>query len=388
MRFCLLNTFFPPLHFGGDAVFVASLANLLASQGHHVEVVHCADSFQMLRRRVAPSNVPLHPSVVVHTLKSRFDSIAPLAAHCTGRDWFQSEALELILGQGFDVTHWHNASLLGAPAAFRFGTGVRLMTLHEYWLVCAAHSLMRNGTEACTNRTCHSCSISRGRPPQLWRSGGVVGRGLENIDLFLAPSQFVKNKIAEFLPALPIEVLPNFLPDRPTVDAAREDFVLVVARLEYLKGVHTILPMFRDSGRRLKIAGDGDYAGELRKLAAGAPNIEFLGRVPSGELAALYRRARAVVIPSICHETFGLVILEALQQGTPVYASDYGALPGLIAQTRGGRVFHSLDELAKLLDSDLPVEPDLSEFQPRLHLQRYLGLIAALRSDQKSHAHA
>ncbi len=388
MRFCLLNTFFPPLHFGGDAVFVASLANLLASQGHHVEVVHCADSFQLLKHRVSPSNVPLHPSVIVHTLRSPYGSIAPLVAHCTGRDWFQSKELERILGQGFDVTHWHNSSLLGAPAAFRLGNGVRLMTLHEYWLVCAAHSLMRNGTEVCANRTCHSCAISRGRPPQFWRSNGVVNRGLENIDLFLAPSQFVKDKVAEFLPQIPIEVLPNFLPDRPAVDGVREDFFLVVARLEYLKGVHTILPMFRDSGRRLKIAGDGDYAEELRTLAAGAPNIEFLGRIASGELATLYRRARAVIIPSICHETFGLVMLEALQQGTPVYASSYGALPGLIEQTRGGRVFHSLDELSKMLDSVLAVEPDLSAFQPRLHLQRYLELIAALRSDQKSHAHA
>ena len=256
MRFCLLNTFFPPLHFGGDAVFVASLANLLASQGHHVEVVHCADSFDLLKHDVAPSNVPLHPSVVVHTLRSRYGSIAPLAAHCTGRDWFQSEQLERIFESGFDVTHWHNSSLLGAPASFRLGTGVRLMTLHEYWLVCAAHLLMRNGTEVCTKRSCHSCSIARGKPPQLWRKGGVVADGLEHIDLFLAPSQFVKDKVREFLPQIPIEVLPNFLPDRSVVDAEREDFFLVVSRLEYLKGVQTIIPLFRDNGRPIKKPND------------------------------------------------------------------------------------------------------------------------------------
>lgn len=388
MRFCLLNTFFPPLHFGGDAVFVASLANLLASQGHHVEVVHCADSFELLKHAVAPSNVPLHPSVIVHTLRSKYGSIAPLVAHCTGRDWFQAEQLESILAQGFDVTHWHNASLLGAPAAFRFGSGVRLMTLHEYWLICAAHSLMRNGKEICTKRTCHTCTMARGRPPQLWRRDGVVADGLENIDLFLAPSQFVKDKVGEFLPHIPIEVLPNFLPERAVVNTPREDFLLVVARLEYLKGVQTIIPLFRDSGRRLKIAGDGDYAEALRELARGAPNIEFLGRVPSVDLAALYRRAQAVIVPSICHETFGLVMLEALQQGTPVYASNYGALPGLIEQTRGGRVFHSVDELGKMLNSGLSVTADLSAFHPRVHLQRYLDLIASLRSDQKNHAHA
>ena len=49
MRFCMVTTFFPPYHFGGDAVFVANLANLLAGAGHHVEVVHCVDSFRLLR---------------------------------------------------------------------------------------------------------------------------------------------------------------------------------------------------------------------------------------------------------------------------------------------------------------------------------------------------
>src|SRR6187549_153678 len=126
MRFCLLNTFFPPMHFGGDAIFTASLANLLANAGHEVEVVHCADSFHLLQGKVSPSPFPLHKDVVVHTLESPWGKLAPLSAHCTGRDWLYAGALERILSRGFDVTHWHNASLLGAPEAFRWGTGLRL----------------------------------------------------------------------------------------------------------------------------------------------------------------------------------------------------------------------------------------------------------------------
>jgi hypothetical protein len=118
MRFCLLNTFFPPMHFGGDAIFMASLANLLVNAGHEVEVVHCADSFHLLRGTISPSPFPLHKNVVVHTLESPWGKLAPLLAHCTGRDWFYADALERILGRGFDVTHWHNASLLGAPELF------------------------------------------------------------------------------------------------------------------------------------------------------------------------------------------------------------------------------------------------------------------------------
>ena len=96
--------------------------------------------------------------------------VAPLMAHCTGRDWLYAGTLERILSRGFDVTHWHNASLFGAPAAFRLGTGLRLMMLHEYWLIC-------------TKRTCYSCAVNLGRPPQFWRNNGVIASGQENIAL-------------------------------------------------------------------------------------------------------------------------------------------------------------------------------------------------------------
>lgn len=378
MRFCLLTTFFPPMHFGGDAIFLASLANLLAGAGHHVEVVHCADSYELLRGSVQPSPFPLHKNVIVHTLRSPFKMLAPLSAHVAGRDWLYSGALREILSSGFDVTHWHNASLLGAPQAFRWGTGLRLMTLHEYWLVCPSHVLFRNGEEICTQRTCHSCTMRRGRPPQLWRSNGVIREGLENIDMFLAPSQFVQNKVREFLPGLPMQVLPHFLGTARAEVMEREDYYLIVARLEKAKGIHTVLPLFRKNGLRLKIAGAGEAEQELRAMAAGAPNIEFLGRVPFAELPSLYRRARATIVPSVCDETFGLVVLESLQQQTPVYVSPHGALPDLVAQTGGGRVFRTAEELGQMLGGERPVDADLSAFAPQTHLSRYLSLIQCM----------
>jgi glycosyltransferase involved in cell wall biosynthesis len=387
MRFCLLNTFFPPMHFGGDAVFMASLANLLAGAGHHVEVVHCADSFNLLQAGVPLSPFPLHPNVVVHTLHSPFKTLAPLTAHCTGHDWLYASALRKILSAGFDVTHWHNASLLGAPQAFRWGSGLQLMTLHEYWLVCPSHVLFRNGEENCTNRTCHSCTIKRGRPPQLWRTGGVITSGLERIDLFLAPSAFVRQTVHNYLPNLPMQVLPHFLPSRPSPEVPREDFYLVVARLEKAKGVHTILPLFSENGLPLKIAGAGEAEPELRAMAAGKKNIEFLGRVPFTELAALYRRARATIVPSVCHETFGLVVLESLQQQTPVYVSNFGALPELVRKTGGGRVFDSVSDLGQMLGGEIAVKADLSAFAPETHLRNYLNLIAAAGNRQKNSAH-
>lgn len=57
-----------------------------------------------------------------------------------------------------------------------------------------------------------------------------------------------------------------------------------------------------------------------------APGVTVRGRVPTPELAELYRRASALVFPSL-HESFGLPPLEAMASGCPVATSSVGALP-------------------------------------------------------------
>jgi hypothetical protein len=44
-----------------------------------------------------------------------------------------------ILETGFDVIHYHNISLVGGPTILAYGQGIKLYTMHEYWLVCPTH---------------------------------------------------------------------------------------------------------------------------------------------------------------------------------------------------------------------------------------------------------
>ena len=59
------------------------------------------------------------------------------------------------------------------------------------------------------------------------------------------------------------------------------------------------------------------------------PGVETLGGVPTEELVSLYRRAAAVVFPSL-YEGFGLPPLEALACGCPVASSNAGSLPEVL----------------------------------------------------------
>jgi len=82
----------------------------------------------------------------------------------------------------------------------------------------------------------------------------------------------------------------------------------------------------------------------LRELGL-MERVRFTGKVTSEELAAAYRDATAVVLPSL-FEGFGLPAIEALAAGTPVIASRAGALPEVIADAGTGTLVPPRDPAA------------------------------------------
>jgi glycosyltransferase involved in cell wall biosynthesis len=143
-----------------------------------------------------------------------------------------------------------------------------------------------------------------------------------------------------------------------------EGFVLAfVGRLEREKGVEVLLEAWRQAGlsdrATLVVAGSGP-------LRVDGPGVRVLGTVPRDDLPALYARADALVLPSIRTATFlepwGLVVNEAMHQGTPVIASDaVGAVAGgLVRDGRNGLVAPAGDAqaLAARIQA-LEANPDL-----------------------------
>jgi glycosyltransferase involved in cell wall biosynthesis len=141
---------------------------------------------------------------------------------------------------------------------------------------------------------------------------------------------------------------------------------LFVGRLEHEKGVEVLLEAWRLAGiddGSLTFAGEGP-------LRSHVPNA--LGQVPAERLRTLYASAYAVVVPSITTATFkepwGLVVNEAMLQGTPVIASDaVGAVAGgLVRDGRNGLVFPAGDAQAlaarlQALNNDLDLRARLGQ---------------------------
>jgi len=360
LRFCMVTTFYPPYSFGGDAAYVKRLANALAQRGHQVEVIHCVDSHRALAGHTSPRPYDDHPNVTVHGLQSRFGILSPLATQQTGLPLFKSARIRKILDRGFDVVHYHNVSLVGGPKVLEYGQGVKLYTMHEYWLVCPTHVLFRYDREPCTERHCLTCTLSYKRPPQWWRYSGALERAIKQVDLFLAPSRFSMEHHQRLGLQAPIAHLPYFVPalaanhaapDTQPADRNEAPYFLFVGRLERLKGLQTLIPIFRHYDRaRLVIAGTGTYEVKLRALAEGIDNVQFVGHLAAQELHALYRRAVGLVVPSICYEVSGMVILEAFRQRTPVLVRNLGGMPELARESGGGIVYSTDAELVSGLD--------------------------------------
>lgn len=92
-------------------------------------------------------------------------------------------------------------------------------------------------------------------------------------------------------------------------------------------------------------AGDQRVApAEIARLGIG-DRVTIVGRVSDEALAAWYRRAQIVISPSL-YEGFGLPAAESMASGTPVIASDAGALPEVVAHGETGLVVPAADEHA------------------------------------------
>ena len=398
LRFAMITTFYPPHNFGGDGIFVQHLANELACRGHKVEVIHCLDSYRLLAGRESTEICDNNANVTVHTLRSQLGFLSPLATQQTGAPFFKIAHIQRILERGFDVIHYHNISLIGGPKILQYGRGIKLYTMHEYWLTCPTHTLFRFNRAPCKQRFCLACTLCYQRLPQWWRYLGLLEAMIENVDALISPSRFSKDLHQRLGFKVPIIHLPNFVPLEsgiiPTLEdpenrtPGQEPYFLFVGRLEKLKGLQTIIPVFRHySKARLLIAGNGNYESRLRALAAGSTNIEFLGYLSQQKLRSIYRQAVALIVPSLWFDVFPLVILEAFREQTPVLLRKIGGLTEIIQESHGGLLYDTEDELVSAMDQlleDLSWRTELGQCAHRAyqqkwtasaHLNNYLSLI-------------
>lgn len=286
----------PPTHYGGIERIIDLLARELVRRGH--EVMLFAHPASVTAGRLIP-----YPG---KSSRSALDSVrnaATIARH--------------IVGNGIDVVHSFSRLAYLLPLL-----PLRLPKLMTY---------------------------QRAITPRSVRLGSRLSRGSLH---FAAISRHMMKPVADIGTW-------HFVPNCTSLDHYQfqreiesDAPLMFLGRIEEIKGTHLAIEVARRSGFKICIAGnvpaDQQHYFESRiKPFLDDQNIVYVGPVDDVKKNALLGRARALLMPVLWDEPFGIVMVEAMACGTPVVGLDRGAVPEVVQDGVCGFVRRDMDGLVE-----------------------------------------
>ncbi len=165
-------------------------------------------------------------------------------------------------------------------------------------------------------------------------------------DAMIANSGFVARRIKKIYGRNASVIHPPVNLSRQTLDVPRSKHFLAASRLVPYKNIEAVVRAFADlPDLELTVAGSGPEGERLRRIAT--PNVTFVGFVSDAELRHLMATARAFVFAA--EEDFGIVMVEAQSEGTPVLALGRGGAREAVSispSQRTGMFFETPDAAA------------------------------------------
>ncbi len=334
MRLAQLSTRYPPGP-GGVERHVQEVARRLAARGHTV-TCYTSDLYREFPWQELGPEVPrteVQDGITVRRLKAWS---LPGELHYP----FFRGLVRALERDGPELLHAHTYGTHHASVARRYGRRHRV----PYVLTAHYHPIwsIHGGWVRHRLRSFYDHALAA---PIVGDAATVVLQSREE-ERLLRENGFDLPRIAFIPPGY--TPLPSPPPgERPFSRAfgVEGPFLLFVGRLASNKGLLPLAEAFQGLARHdpaatlVLIGEDGGertrLEGRLRELGV-ADRTRFTGFVSDERLlAAAFREARLFVLPSE-YEAFGLVLLEALAQGTPVVASRVGGIPEFIEEGRAG----------------------------------------------------
>ncbi|MDQ6670140.1 MAG: glycosyltransferase family 4 protein [Chloroflexota bacterium] len=344
----MLSQFYPPV-MGGEEQYVRSLSVELVARGHDVSVATLLHSdlpkFEVVQ------------GVAIHRVRGTLQRAAWLFAEAIRPHAppFPDPELQLALRNVIEQTrpeivHAHNwlgyqylplKAITGAPL---------VVSLHDMSLVCATKNYMY-ASAPCTGpglAKCFSCAIGHYGPMKgvVTTAASAAMNAAERrcVDMFLPVSLAAAEGNRLVGSRQPYQVMPNFVADDLGAgEGGYEDylaqlpdapFLLFVGGLRRIKGIQVLLQAYAGLQAPPPLVLIGyDCADTPKTFAEG---VVVLKNWPRGAVMGAWRRSLIGLVPSICIETFGLVVLEAMACGRPVIASRIGGLQEVVGHAETG----------------------------------------------------
>ena len=343
MKIAFINEKYVYHSTGGAQQSVRLLAESLVDKGHEISV------WTTTHRPGQEMTTELHGGVrIVHLpvanvywphqhrpgylkpLWHAIDACNPLMASRVGRllDSEKPDVLHTNILASFSVSVWGEAHRRGVPVVH---------TLRDHYLRCPSGAMFtaRGNCE----RQCAVCTVlSAPKKFAARHVGAVVGISDYLLQEHLSRGYFSESRLRTVIHNS--YARDGSLPTR--VDTSTGLRIGYLGRLFETKGIELLIDAVTrglDGSAQLFIAGSGDpaYEARLRARCADAPSkVTFLGDVPP---PALFEQIDVLVAPSLWHEPFGRVVIEANAWGIPVVASRRGGLPEIVEHGVTGFLF-------------------------------------------------
>jgi glycosyltransferase involved in cell wall biosynthesis len=301
---------------------------------------------------------------------------------------------------------YHHLSPSVLPLLKERGISV-VMTAHDLKLACPAYTMMSGGKpcERCRGGKFYNVALHRCLKGSLALSSLVMveayvhrtlGLYRHNVDRIVVPSRFLLDKLVQWgWERERFVYIPNFVDvDRFQPNSPPGRRFVYCGGLVDIKGAGTLVQAAALARQPLTIVGRGPDEARLRALGqANGADVVFTGHLTKDALASVLQEARAVVVPSECHENAPLALLEAYAAGRPVIGSRIAGIPELVREDETGVLYSTgdvaalaevLTRFAQLPDSRLAamgaagrawVERD---FNAAIYLERQLALYDSL----------
>lgn len=178
------------------------------------------------------------------------------------------------------------------------------------------------------------------------------------IDLFIAPSSFVKNKfIAHGFLESKILYSPNGIDYSGSLYPAKNKSEVLrfayIGILLPMKGLNVLISAFKEVkyknielsiyGKLFSYVGFESYPNLFRKMISSDSRIKYKGGYDNKDIGKILANIDMLVVPSVWPENAPLVIQEAFLFKTPVIASRIGGIPELVTDTVNGLLFNPGD---------------------------------------------
>lgn len=278
-----------------------------------------------------------------------------------------------------ELVHFHNLHFAGGPLLIRVvkKSGIPIvMTLHNYRLLCPSAILLHNAkifTDSLRSNfpwKAIKYRVYRNSYAQTFWLAFVnwfhkrIGTW-RSVNTFIMLTEFAKKRFIDSsfdLSKDKFAVKPNFITNENIQEKMeRNDDFLFIGRLSEEKGIDILLKTFENSKFKVKIVGDGPLAEQVKTYCQRNSNIQYLGRLPYSQIAALLQKCSVLLFPSIWYEGMPMTIIEAFSTSTPVICSNLGAMSEMIIDGHNGLFFEvgsirslqeKMDEWAKKTDDE------------------------------------